>query len=207
MYDRPVCATTTRLTKIKQEEKATVGVNLATHLYEFIRESEAAWTIRRLFRPDARLSGNQKKAQPELTDYLDDLEKMVTDAQFRSNAIYAIPCRTCKRKPKTSRSSAGRNNDGFNFGLWIAGHRRFAGRPFRHYNRFVMRLVQTAAQKCGDSRKSRHCQHIGINRATFAAPDALGIAANIVFPRTVNPTVVIKMKSKSFTFAVLSWLR
>ena len=38
MYDRPVCATTTRLSKIKQEEKATVGVNLATHLYEFIRE-------------------------------------------------------------------------------------------------------------------------------------------------------------------------
>ena len=38
MYDRPVCATTTRLSKIKQDDKATVGVNLATHLYEFIRE-------------------------------------------------------------------------------------------------------------------------------------------------------------------------
>ena len=38
MYDRPVCATTTRLTKIKQGDKATQGVNLATHLYEFIRE-------------------------------------------------------------------------------------------------------------------------------------------------------------------------
>ena len=38
MYDRPVCATTTRLGKIKQDEKASVGVNLATHLYEFIRE-------------------------------------------------------------------------------------------------------------------------------------------------------------------------
>ena len=38
MYDRPVCATTTRLSKIKQDDKATVGMNLATHLYEFIRE-------------------------------------------------------------------------------------------------------------------------------------------------------------------------
>ncbi len=38
VYDRPVCATTTRLTRVKQEEKATVGLNLATHLYEFIRE-------------------------------------------------------------------------------------------------------------------------------------------------------------------------
>ena len=32
MYDRPVCATTTRLSKIKKVEKPTVGINLATHL-------------------------------------------------------------------------------------------------------------------------------------------------------------------------------
>ena len=38
MYDRPVCATTTHLGGIKQKDKATVGINLATHLYEFIRE-------------------------------------------------------------------------------------------------------------------------------------------------------------------------
>ena len=48
MYDRPVCATTTRLTGIPQNEKDTVGINRPRrpHLYEFHSgDSRATWPI------------------------------------------------------------------------------------------------------------------------------------------------------------------
>jgi hypothetical protein len=154
MYDRPVCATTTRLTRIKKEDKAMVGVNLATHLYEFIREIRGRLDQYGVFfaqMHDYLEAG--KQARPELSEYLDELEKMVTDAQFRSNAIYATPLPDVREKTENIKKLLLEGtNDGFNFGTLDC--RPTAGSQddlCRHYNRFVMRLVQTAAQKCGDS--------------------------------------------------------
>jgi hypothetical protein len=164
MYDRPVCATTTRLTKIKQEDKATVGVNLATHLYEFIREIRGRLDQYGVFFGQMHdYLETQKKAQPELTDYLDELEKMVTDAQFKSNAIYATPLPAVQEKTEDIKKLLLEGtNDGFDFGKLDC--RPTAGSQddlCRHYNRFVMRLVQTAAQKCGDSpQKAAIARHI-----------------------------------------------
>jgi hypothetical protein len=156
MYDRPVCATTTRLTKIKQEEKATAGVNLATHLYEFIRE------IRGRLDQYGEFFGQindyleaEKKAQPELTDYLNDLERMVTSAQSKSKAIYSGSLNDTKEKSDNIKKLLLEStNDGFTFGNLDC--RSTAGSQddlCRHYNRFVMQLVQTAASQCGDSPK------------------------------------------------------
>jgi hypothetical protein len=153
MYDRPVCATTTRLNNIKQAEKATIGVNLATHIYEFIRE------IRR--RVDEYSSfynqvqdylGSEKKAHPEITEYLEELEAMVTDAQGRSKPIYAASLSALKAKTEgVKEQMLTGTGDGFKFGNLDCRDR--AGEQddlCRRNNRFVMRLAQVAAQKCGD---------------------------------------------------------
>ena len=164
MYDRPVCATTTRLTKIKQEDKATQGVNLATHLYEFIREIRGRLNQYGVYFAQTHdYLETQKKAQPELTDYLDELEKMVTDAQSRSKPIYATSLPSVQEKTEDIKKLLlGGTNDGFDFGKLDC--RPTAGSQddlCRHYNRFVMRLVQTAAQKCGDSpQKAAIARHI-----------------------------------------------
>ena len=154
MYDRPVCATTTRLTKIKQDDKATEGVNLATHLFEFIREIRGRLDQYGVF--FSQLTDYlevQKKAQPELADYLDELEKMVADAQSRSKGIYATSLPSVQEKTESIKKLLLEGaNDGFTFGNLDC--RNTAGSQddlCRHYNRFVMRLVQTAASKCGDS--------------------------------------------------------
>ena len=154
MYDRPVCATTTRLTRIKQEDKATVGVNLATHLYEFIREIRGRLDQYGVaFTQMNDYLEAQRKAQPELADYLDELQKMVTDAQGRSKSIYAISLDSVQEKTDNIKKQLLQGtNDGFNFGSLDC--RPTAGSQddlCRHYNRFVMQLVQTAASKCGDS--------------------------------------------------------
>lgn len=164
MYDRPVCATTTRLTKIKQEDKAVVGVNLATHLYEFIREIRG-----RLDQYGGFLAGvndyldSQKKAQPELSDYLDELQKMVVSAQSKAKPIYAIPLTDAKDKSDDIKKLLLEGtDDGFTFGKLDC--RPTAGSQddlCRHYNRFVMQLVQTAASKCGDSpQKAAVAKHL-----------------------------------------------
>jgi hypothetical protein len=188
MYDRPVCATTTRLTKIKQEEKATVGVNLATHLYEFIREIRGRLDQYGAFFTQMNdYLETEKKAQPGPTDYLDELEKMVTDAQSRSKTIYATPLTAVQEKSENIKKLLVEGtNDGFSFGTLDC--RPTAGSQddlCRHYNRFVMQLVQTAASTCGDSpQKAAIAGH-------SSAPNALGVAADFVFPRAVNQIVYL----------------
>jgi len=99
IYDRPVCATTTLLTKIKKDEKAAVGLSLATHLYEFIREIR-----RRLDQYGAYFGqiqdclASEKMARPELKDYLEEMETIVADAQGRSKEIYATPLAAVQTK-------------------------------------------------------------------------------------------------------------
>ena len=66
IYDRPVCATTTRLWKIRQADKKTVGINLATHLYEFIREIRGRVDqYAAFFDQMKRYLDGQEKAHPE----------------------------------------------------------------------------------------------------------------------------------------------
>ena len=154
MYDRPVCATTTRLTGIKKDEKATVGLSLATHLYEFIREIRGRLDQYGAFFGQLKdYLESEKKAHPELKDYLEEMEGMVTDAQFRSKAIYATPLAAVQRKTDSIKKLLLEGEgDGFNFGNLDC--RNTAGSQddlCRHYNRLVMRLVQTAALNCGDS--------------------------------------------------------
>jgi hypothetical protein len=154
MYDRPVCATTTSLNKIKQADKATVGLNLATHLYEFIRE------IRRRLDQYGAFFGqiqdylaSEKKAHPELKDYLEEMETMVADAQAKSKTIYGTTLPAVLEKTDAIKALLLDGiGDGFSFGNLDC--RNTAGSQddlCRHYNRFVMRLVQTAALKGGDS--------------------------------------------------------
>ena len=154
MYDRPVCATTTRLTKIKREDKATQGVNLATHLYEFIREIRGRLDQYGVYFTQTRdYLQAEKQAHPELADYLGELDKMVADAQNRSKGIYSTSLPSVQEKTEDIKKLLLEGtNDGFDFGKLDC--RNTAGSQddlCRHYNRFVMRLVQTAAAKCGDS--------------------------------------------------------
>jgi hypothetical protein len=156
MYDRPVCATTTRLNKIKQADKATVGVNLATHLYEFIREIRGRLDQYGVFFTRMRdYLETEKKAQPELADYIDGLERMVADAQNRSKNIYSTSLPSVQEKTDEIKKQLLEGaNDGFEFGKLDC--RNTAGSQddmCRHYNRFVMQWVQTAAARCGDSPK------------------------------------------------------
>lgn len=164
LYDRPVCATTARLSKIKQEEKATVGLDLATHLYEFIREIRGRIDQYGAFfgQVQAYLA-SEKQAHPELQNYLAELEGLVTMAQIRSQEIYTTPLASVQDKTDAIKKllQAGKG-DGFECGNLDV--RNTAGSQddlCRHYNRLVMRLAQTAALKCGDSpQKAVIAKHI-----------------------------------------------
>jgi hypothetical protein len=164
MYDRPVCATTTRLSKIKQDDKATVGVNLATHLYEFIREIRGRVDQYRTFFADLKTYlGSEEKSHPELRDYLAELEGMVAEAQSRSKEIYETPLSSVQKKTDAMKELLLKGKgDGFECGnLDVRGPAGSQDDLCRHYNRLVMRLAQTAALKCGDSpRKAAIAKHI-----------------------------------------------
>ena len=154
MYDRPVCATTTRLSSIKKEEKATVGVNLATHLYEFIREIRGRVDqYAAFFDQMKRYLEAEGKAHPESNAYLAELEAIVTEVQSKAKEIYATPLPTVETKieamKKLLREGKG---DGFDCGaLDVRGTAGAQDDLCRRYNRLVLRLSQTAALKCGPS--------------------------------------------------------
>jgi hypothetical protein len=164
MFDRPVCATTTRLSKIKGEEKPTVGVDLATHLYEFIREIRgrvdqygASFTQMKDY-----LAG-EKKAHPELQDYITELEGMISAAQAQSEEIYTTPLSAVAEKTDAMKKLLQEGKgDGFDCGkLDVRGTAGAQDDLCRRYNRVVMRLAQTAASKCGDSpQKAVIAKHI-----------------------------------------------
>jgi hypothetical protein len=164
MYDRPVCATTTRLTGIRQNEKATVGINLATHMYEFIRE------IR--LRVDQYVSffdgmqgylAGEDQAHPELHAYIAELQDLVSQGKSKAAAIYAEPLSAAQEKTEAMKKLllAGQG-DGFDCGKLDV--RDTAGEQddlCRRYNRLVLRLEQTAALQCGDSaEKARIAKHV-----------------------------------------------
>jgi len=156
MYDRPVCATTTRLSKIKQVEKPTVGVNLATHLYEFIREIRGRIDQYAAFFTEMKTYlRSEEQAHPELRGYLAELDGIVTEAQSRSKEIFRTPLSSVEKKTDTMKKLLQEGKgDGFDCGdLDVRGTAGSQDDLCRHYNRLVMRLAQTAALKCGDSPK------------------------------------------------------
>jgi hypothetical protein len=164
MYDRPVCATTTRLSKIKQEEKDTVGLNLATHLYEFIREIRGRVEQYASFfeQMDSYLDG-EEKTHPDWHAYLADLRLMVAEARSKTREIYATPLPLVEKKVEAIKLllKAGKE-DGFDCGQFDV--RSPAGAQddlCRRYSRLVMRLAQTAALTCGDSpEKAALAKHV-----------------------------------------------
>jgi len=154
LYDRPVCATTTRLSKIRQAEKPTVGVDLATHLYEFVREIRGRIDQYGAFFGQVQgYLASEKAAHPELRDYLTELEGMVAEAQSKSKEIYATPLSSVQKKTEAMKKLLQEGKgDGFECGdLDVRGTAGSQDDLCRHYNRLVMRMAQTAALKCGDS--------------------------------------------------------
>jgi hypothetical protein len=154
MYDRPVCATTTRLSRIKQADKKTMGLNLATHLYEFIREIRGRVDQYAAFfeQMNVYLDG-QQKAHPDWQPYFAELQALVVEAQSKTPAIYATPLPAVEKKIEAMKKLLQEGNgDGFDCGsLDVRGPAGAQDDLCRRYNRQVMRLIQTAALKCGDS--------------------------------------------------------
>jgi hypothetical protein len=154
MFDRPVCATTTRLSKIKQEDKATVGVNLAMHLYEFIREIRARVDQYEAFFSQVKnYLESAAREHPEVAQYTAELEKTITDAQARSEEIYAVPLSAVQKKTDEMKAQLLEGKgDGYECGkLDVRGPAGDQDDLCRRYNRVVISLMETAALKCGDS--------------------------------------------------------
>jgi hypothetical protein len=154
MYDRPVCATTSRLSKIKQDEKPTVGVNLATHLYEFIRGIRGRVDQYAAFFSETKdYLAAQKIARPDAAPYIAELEALVTEAQSKTKKVYETPLPAVQTKIDSMKTllEAGKG-DGFDCGnLDVRGPAGEQDDLCRHYNRLVLQLEQTAAMHCGDS--------------------------------------------------------
>jgi hypothetical protein len=154
MYDRPVCATTTRLSKIKQEEKPTVGVDLATHLYEFIREIRGRVDQYTAFFADLKsYLDAEKAAHPETRSYVAPLEGLVAEAQSRAKKVYDTPLPTVQEKiDGMKKLLAEGKGDGFNCGnLDVRSPAGEQDDLCRRYNRLTLYLMQRAALDCGGS--------------------------------------------------------
>lgn len=154
MYDRPVCATTTRLSKIKKEDKPTVGVNLATHLFEFIREIRGRVDQYTAFFAETKdYLEREQAAHPETRAYVAELEALIAVGQGKAREAYATPLPAVATKidamKKLLREGKG---DGFDCGnLDVRGPAGTQDDLCRRFNRLVLRLAQTAVWQGGDS--------------------------------------------------------
>lgn len=154
MFDRPVCATTTRLSKIRHQDKPTIGVELATHLYEFIREIRGRVDqYRSFFSQTSDYLARQAKTHPELHDYIDELQHLITLGQSQADRIYATSLPSVQEKIEKMKAQLREGaGDGFNCGnLDVRSTAGDQDDLCRRYNRFVIKLAQTAASRCGDS--------------------------------------------------------
>jgi hypothetical protein len=154
IYDRPACATTTRLAGIAAGEKSTVGINLATHLYEFIREIRGRIDqYVSFFDQMQSYLDAQDKAHPEMHPYLAELQALVLEAKAKASEVYATPLSAVKLKTDSMKQLLLESNSaGFNCGrLDVRGTAGEQDDLCRRYGRLVIRLSQTAALQCGDS--------------------------------------------------------
>jgi hypothetical protein len=154
MYDRPVCATTTRLSQVRGADKKTVGMNLATHLYEFIREIRGRVDQYAAFfeQMNGYLEG-QQKAHPEWQPYFAELESLLAEPQSRISEIRETPLSVVEKRIEVMKKRLQEEGgDGFECGgLDVRGPAGAQDDVCRRCNRQVIRLFQTAALKCGDS--------------------------------------------------------
>jgi hypothetical protein len=154
MYDRPVCATTTRLGKIRAEDKPTVGVNLATHLYEFIREIRGRVDQYNTWFAQTRdYLAREQAAHPELKMYVAELDTLLAEGQARAKSAYNTPLANVEAKTDAMKKQLSEGKgDGFDCGsLDVRGPAGTQDDLCRRFNRLVLRLTQTAALKCDDS--------------------------------------------------------
>lgn len=154
MYDRPVCATTTRLGKIKAEDKPTVGVNLATHLYEFIREIRGRVDQYNTWFAQTRdYLAREQAAHPGLKTYVAELDALLAEGQARAKSAYNTPLANVEAKTDAMKKQLSEGKgDGFDCGsLDVRGPAGTQDDLCRRFNRLVLRLTQTAALKCDDS--------------------------------------------------------
>jgi hypothetical protein len=154
MYDRPVCATTTRLSRIKKEEKASVGVNLATHLYEFIREIRGrVEQYAAFFGQMQTYLAQEKTAHPELKSYIGEMEALLAEAQSKNKPVFNTPLAAVKAKTDSMiQLLKDGKGDGFDCGtLDVRGPAGAQDDLCRRQNRSVLRLMQTAALRGADS--------------------------------------------------------
>jgi hypothetical protein len=164
IYDRPVCATTDRLTAIKQQEKTTLGLNLATHIYEFIREIRSrVGQYDSYFAQLQEYLASEKKARPELQEYLEEVGALAAEAQAEFKPIYATSLSSIQtRTDAMKKLLLEGTGDGLvlgNLDCEIAAG--WQDDLSRRCNRMVMRLAQTAALNCGDSpQKAVIAKHI-----------------------------------------------
>jgi hypothetical protein len=125
-----------------------------THLYEFMQGIRGRVDEYSAFLTKTQdyLAG-EKKAHPELRDYLEELQAMVTEAQADSKSVYATSLTTIQtRTDAMKKRLVDEPGDGFNLGQQdCTTAASWQDDLTRRYNRFVMRLMQTAALKCGDS--------------------------------------------------------
>jgi hypothetical protein len=164
MYDRPVCATTTRLSHIKQEEKGTVGVNLATHLFEFIRGIRARVDQYLAFSNQMKTYlAEQKTNHPELGNYLKELESIIDEGQSKTARIYTTPLAAVQTKTDAMKVQLQQGKgDGYDCGnLDVRGPAGAQDDLCRRFNRAILRLEQTAALQCdGSTEKAAIAKYI-----------------------------------------------
>jgi hypothetical protein len=141
-----------------------VGLNLATHLYEFIREIRGrVEQYATFFEQMESYLDREEKAHPDWHAYLADLQLMIAEARSKTREIYATPLPLVEKKVEAIKLllKAGKG-DGFDCGQFDV--RSPAGAQddlCRRYSRLVMRLAQTAALKCGDSpEKATLAKHV-----------------------------------------------
>jgi len=152
--DRPVCATTRYLSQIPGADRPVLGVQYATHLYEFIREIRGRVDQYNGFFGNARaFLKTQADGKPELKNYIADLDSLAAQAQEKIEEIDKTQLPTVAKKIEEMKKRIMNNrNDGFNCAdLDVRDTAGDQDDACRRCNRIVLRMLQTAAAQCGDS--------------------------------------------------------
>lgn len=152
--DRPVCATTRYLSHIPGGDRPVLGVQYATHLYEFIREIRGRITQYNAFFGSARaFLKAQADSNPDLKDYVAGLDSLAAQAQKKIEEINKTPLPTVAKKIEEMKQRITSNrNDGFDCAdLDVRGTAGDQDDACRRCNRIVLRMLQTAAVQCGNS--------------------------------------------------------
>jgi hypothetical protein len=131
-----------------------VGVNLATHLFEFIRGiRERVDQYVGFFNELNAYFTAEEQAHPETHTYIAPLHALVTEGLARAKDAYETPLSAVRQKTDAMKKLLEEGKgDGFDCGsLDVRGPAGTQDDLCRRYNRLVLRLYETAALTCGDS--------------------------------------------------------